>query len=162
MYRWCVWSVRYIFDGLSLNGKSFPLRIDSSLMARRNLRQRQPSPTPSGEQSPEGSQNAPEHGNVVIPGNCASRTSRRRRRASQQSVGEAIDIALSDEDSTVSSQANSQAAPAVPPQTNNSQLARTPASSQGGSRGRAQQTSQDVRHFFRKTRGMPTVCIACE
>jgi len=131
-------------------------------MARRNPHQRQPSPTPSGEKSPEGLQNAPERGNVEIPGNRASRTSHRRHRASPQSVGEAIDITLSDENSTVPSQANSQTAPAVPPQTNNSQLARTPASSQGGSRGRAQQTSQDVRHFFRKTKGMPTVCIACE
>ena len=76
--------------------KSFPLHIDPSLMARQNPHQQQPSPTPSGEQSPKGSQNAPEHGNVEIPGNHASQTSRRRHHASQQSAGEVVDITLSD------------------------------------------------------------------
>jgi hypothetical protein len=121
-------------------------------MARRNTRQRQPSP-PSEEQS-EGSQNAP----VPSTSNPASRTNRARRHASQPGVGEEIDIVLSDENPSVP---NSQTAPAVPP-TSNSQLARAPGSSQGGSRPRFQQTSQDVKHFFRKTKGMPTICTSCE
>src|SRR5882762_3652863 len=130
----------------------------SSLMTRRNTRQQQPSP-PSADRSAEGSQNAPQRGNATIPSNRTSQTRRTHRHASQPGVGEEINITLSDENSSVPSQPNSQTALAVPPPTNNSQPVRTPASSQGGSRA---QMSQDVKHFFQKTKGMPTICISCK
>jgi hypothetical protein len=95
---------------------------------------------------------------VLVSSNPASRTHCARRHASQPGIGEEINIALSDENPSIP---NSQTAPAVPP-TSNSQLAHAPGSSQGGSRPRFQQTSQDVKHFFRKTKGMPTICTLCE
>src|ERR1700677_2881802 len=102
----------------------------SSLMTRRNTRQQQPSPPPA-ERSAEGSQNAPQRGNATIPSNRTSQNT--HRHASQPGVGEEINITLSDKNSSVPSQPNSQTALAVPPPlTNNSQPVQTPASSQGG------------------------------
>jgi len=80
--------------------KIFPSH--SSLMTRRNTRQRQPSP-PSAERSAEDSQNALQHGNATIPSNHTSQTRRTHCHASQPGVGEEIDITLSDENSSVPS-----------------------------------------------------------
>ena len=86
----------------------------SSLMTRRNTRQRQ-SPPPSAERSAEGSQNALQRGNATIPSNRTSQTRCTHRHASQLGVGEEIDITLSDDNSSVPSQPNSQTALTVPP-----------------------------------------------
>ena len=56
---------------------------------------------------------------------------------------------------------NSQTALAVSP-TSNSQLAHALGSSQGGSWPCFQQMSQDVKHFFHKTKGMLTISTLCE
>jgi hypothetical protein len=123
-------------------------------MTRRNAHTRQPSPAP--EEVPEGSQND-RHPDP-------SRSHGRRGRsthhdARHQDTGEEIDIMLTDDSGP--SQLNSQTAlPLHPPTSDNSQATHTPAASQGGSR--SQPTSQDVKHFFRKTRDRPTVCVSCE
>ena len=118
----------------------------------RNNRPRQRSPVQQEEhQSSDDSQNARR-------GNARCRP-RRTHARNQQNSGEEFDINLTDEGSTNPSQPNSQTAPPLHPQTNNSsQPTRTPAVSQGGS----QQTSQDIKHYFRKTPGKQTVCMSCK
>jgi hypothetical protein len=127
-------------------------RSSTALMSGRNTRTRQPSPPPtSADESSEASQAGPR----TAPQGSAGRQSRRRMRACQD-VGEEIDITLSDENTSIPSQPNSQTARAEHSQTSNN--SRTPASSRGGTRGKA----LDIKHFFRKTRNKPTICMHCE
>lgn len=107
----------------------------------------------------DGSQNSHEHNPQTAPRPPTHPSVRRaRRNVNNADVGEEFDLTLPDEQSSGPSQPNSQTAPPLRPQASTSRPTTTAATSRSGT----QQTTHDIKHYFRKTQGESTVCINCE
>src|SRR6266436_1869640 len=122
-------------------------------MARNTRTRRRRSPV-QDDQSSDDSQNSRRRNHQTAPSRSTGRVRHTRRDAN---TGEEFDITLTDERSSGPSQQNSQVAPPRP-QASNSGPPRAATASQAGS----QRTSQDIKHYFRKTSGSPTICTSCE